>query len=140
MYRSLQGAPEILEVDNDIAVSMRASRQGVMLAETDVPYRAHLALPMLQGGELKGIVLLGTKRDSQSYRPDEQGVLEFAVGRIGLDLNRLQAAQLNEQFRQVQQELHSVKVELDSVAVELDSLKADRATLMLALSKIGASA
>lgn len=140
MYSSLQGAPEILEVDDDIAVSMRASRQGVMLAETDVPYRAHLALPMLQGGELKGIVLLGTKLDSQSYRPDEQGVLEFAVGRIGLDLNRLQAAQLTEQLRQVQQELHSVKVELDSVTMELDSLKVDRATLMLALSKVGAPA
>lgn len=126
VYSSLQGAPEIFEVDDDIAVSMRASRQGVTLAETDVPYRAHLALPMLQGGELKGIVLLGTKQDAQSYRPDEQGVLEFAVGRIGLDLNRLQAAQLTEQLRQVQQELDSVKME--------------RATLMLALSKVGAPA
>jgi GAF domain-containing protein len=137
---SLANAPALLEVDDDIAVSLRTSHQGVALTEAGAAHHAQLALPMLQGDKLKGIVLLGAKPEAQGYRPDEQAVLEFAAARIGLDLNRLHAAQLAEQLRQIQHERELQFQEQRLLQQELDSVRQERETLVLALSKIGASA
>ena len=95
---------------------------------------------MLQGDKLKGIVLLGAKPEAQGYRPDEQAVLEFATVRIGLDLNRLHAAKLAEQLRQIQHERELQFQEQRLLRQELDSVRQERETLVLALSKVGASA
>lgn len=139
-HGSLANAPALLAVDDDIAVSLRTSHQGVPLTEAGAEHHAQLALPMLQGDKLKGIVLLGAKAEAQGYRPDEQAVLEFAAARIGLDLNRLHAAQLTGQLHQIQRERELQLKEQRLLQQELDSVKQERATLVLTLSKVGASA
>lgn len=137
VHSSLSSAPEILEADDDIAVSLRTSHQCMVLTDASPTLQAQLALPMLQGGELKGIVLIGTKLEAQGYRPDEQAALEFAVARIDLNLNRLHAAQLAGRLRQVQRDYDLQHQEQRLLRHELDSVKHERATLILALSKIG---
>lgn len=139
-HGSLADAPALLEVDDDIAVSLRTSHQGVALTEAGAAHQAQLALPMLQGDKLKGIVLLGAKPEAQGYRPDELAVLEFAAARIGLDLNRLHAAQLTGRLRQIQRERELQLQEQRLLQQELDSVKHERETLLLALSKVGTSA
>lgn len=48
-----------------------------------------LALPMFHRADLIGLVLIGAKPNTDTYRPDEEEVLAFAVHRIGLDLDAL---------------------------------------------------
>jgi hypothetical protein len=140
VHDSLSGTPAVLNVDDDIAVSLRAGQQGVVLTEWTPTRQAQLALAMMQGGELKGIILLGMRPDAQGYRPDEHAVLEFAAARISLDLSRLEAAELAEQLQQAKRHQEVQNQEQHRLLQEIDSIKQERATLMLALSKVGASA
>jgi hypothetical protein len=140
VHFSLSTTPEALKMDDDIAVSLRKNRQSMLLPEPHPAFQAQLALPMLQGGELKGIILLATRPDVHGFRPDEQAVLEAAATQIALDLSRLHAAHLAGQLLQIQRDHDLQHQEQLLLQVELDSMKQERATLMLALSKVVAPA
>lgn len=133
---TLSSAWEHLDVDDDLVVSLRTHRHGV-LAEGREQAGGALALPVLQGNELTGILLLGAKQDVQGYRPDEHAVLEFVTASIGMELARLQLVQLKRQLQQLQQKEELQCREQRQQQQELDNLKAERATFLLALSKLG---
>jgi hypothetical protein len=98
---------------------------------------AQLALPMLKAEKLKGAVSAGTKPEAKGCGHDEHAVLEFPAARIGLDLNRRQAAQFADQLRQAQRDQEAQYEEQRRLLQELDSIEQGCATLMLALSRAG---
>lgn len=102
--KSLASVPEVLEADADVLVCLRTEGTLVDLADTRATFDADLAFPMFQGAKLEGMVLLGHKRDSRSYRPDERALLTFVIDQVALDLQGLIAAQLARELRQTRHE------------------------------------
>lgn len=101
---TLPGVEKVLGVDADLVVSLRTERALIDLSDAPGSSATELALPMLLGASLEGLVLLGRKPDSRSYRPDERALLSFAVSQVALDLQALLAAQLARELRQTRQE------------------------------------
>jgi hypothetical protein len=75
-------------------LALRESHIPVRNEEGLFPDGTLLALPMSHRGVLNGFVLLTTKPNGDSYRPDEIIVLDFAVSQIGLDLHALRVEAL----------------------------------------------
>ncbi len=98
-------SPQAVDLDDPIALRMTADHTSVVVTETTSTLHAELALPMVQRGELSGFILLGTKPSGESYRPDEQEVLTWAVQRIGLDLHALKVLRLESKLSLQEQEL-----------------------------------
>jgi hypothetical protein len=88
-YGNLAGAPTALDQNAPGVLALRESHIPVPNEEGLFPDGTLLALPMSHRGVLNGFVLLTTKPNGDSYRPDEIIVLDFAVSQIGLDLHAL---------------------------------------------------
>jgi hypothetical protein len=104
VYSSISDAATYLPIDNDIAVTCRDSRKPIQLDDVDRAVPGAIAFPMMQGNELKGFVVLGAKVGAQTYRPDEEKILQAAVELISLDLSRLHAEQLTRVIKELQTE------------------------------------
>jgi len=93
-------AGDLAETESDIdsgdhAIAlMRAERAPVdlVLARSTLP--GVLALPMLDQGRLSGFALLAAKPEGTGYRPDEIEVLGWAAHQVGLDLQAMNAHEL----------------------------------------------
>lgn len=91
--RDASGRIAPIDIDDPLAVALRAERRAVVLE----PARAGavVALPMSQGGTLFGFVLLGPRAGGEVYRPDEIALLQNVVREVGFDLQALQTVQLS---------------------------------------------
>ncbi len=128
-YATVASLPATLSVDDDIAVTLRSVRRSIVIDENHPAMASASAFPMQHGDDLKGIYLVFARPDGQTYRPDQQAMLELAISRIGLELSRLQAKALARKLQRLEQEQERLQQEMYAVTQ-------DRATLRLALSRI----
>jgi hypothetical protein len=92
--------PPAIAEDDSLAVALRAEPQPTLLEDEHALVGMELALPMSHRGVLGGIVLLGRRPGSESYRPDEVEVLGFAAHQVGLDLHALEIERLRRELEQ----------------------------------------
>jgi len=76
---------------------------------------AALALPMRHRGELTGLMLMAAKPSGDPYRPDEQELLGWAAHQMGLDLQALEAEQLQDSVLRMQRDCASLTAQLELV-------------------------
>ncbi len=91
---TLADAPAQVDADEPLAVSLRASQGAVHPSDAHSSLPGELALPSMQHGALDGFVVLGTKLNGETYRPDEREVLGDAVHKVGLEFRALRMEQL----------------------------------------------
>jgi hypothetical protein len=104
---TLAQAPTLIAADDGLAVTLRSEMALVQDDPTNNIPDCELAFPMSHRGLLNGFVLLGSKPNGASYRPDESSLLGFAVHQVGLDLNALKVEALETELQQL--EKHSLK-------------------------------
>ncbi len=114
-YRLCAGNPTEAEAgvdsgDHAIAL-MRAERAPVDLVRARSTLPGVLALPMLDQGRLSGFALLAAKSDGTAYRPDEIDVLGWAAHQVGLDLQAMNAHELETKLAGLSQLVETLTVE-----------------------------
>jgi hypothetical protein len=105
-------APKQVDVDDGVAVALRAEAAPIEMDDIDTVLKADWALPMFHRGRLGGFVLLGGKSSNETYRPDEIDVLGFATHQLTLDLVALRVEQLEQQSSVHEQESHVLRDQL----------------------------
>jgi hypothetical protein len=105
------GWPDVVDIDDGVAVALRAQRGAVYPADTASTLPAALALPMLHRNDLIGIVLLGAKPSGEVYRPDEVEMLCHAAHQVGHDLHALAIDQLERERAELLQTVHRLESE-----------------------------
>jgi hypothetical protein len=120
---SLHHAAATIGANDEVAVTLRATGQPVYLADLRSPIDAECALPMMQGGKLTGLTLLGAKPSGQSYRPDEIEALSFAVTQVGLDLFALRVLSLESENRALVQQAAAREEKVAVVLREADEMR-----------------
>ena len=95
-HATLPHAPDVIDLNHDVLIDLRHTRQLVRLDERAQGLPGELALPMMAQGRLRGLVLMGAKANQQQYRPDEIALLASAVQQLGTDLQSLRAAELEQ--------------------------------------------
>jgi hypothetical protein len=93
-----EATPSEIAEDASLAVALRAEPLPTFLEGEHALEGMELALPMSHRGVLGGIVLLGRRPGSESYRPDEVEVLGFAAHQVGLDLHALEIERLRREL------------------------------------------
>jgi hypothetical protein len=91
-YAEVRGGNGVLGhvSENDRAVvKMRTWHAPVDLDDVDTAIEGAWAYPLMSGGDLVGILVCGTKRDGQSYAPDESAALESLAQGVGSALGTL---------------------------------------------------
>ncbi|MFO1392236.1 MAG: hypothetical protein U1F09_00550 [Steroidobacteraceae bacterium] len=91
---TLDRAPQRIDADEPLAVALRAQQMPTHVSDARSALPGELALPSIHHGELDGFVVLGTKPNGETYRPDEKEVLGFAAHQVGLDFRALRMEQL----------------------------------------------
>jgi hypothetical protein len=109
---TLVDAPVTVDADEPLAVSLRASQAPVHPSDAHSALPGELALPSIHHGQLDGFVLLGTKPDGETYRPDEKDVLGFTAHQVGLDFRALRMEQLEREIAEAQQTIHNLRMNL----------------------------
>lgn len=97
-YVCLHGALAVplerIDADDPAVARARVVRGPVAVDETGSALPASLILPVIDHGQIVGLVLLGAKPNSLGYRPDEVEVMAWAVQQAGLDLQSMRARAL----------------------------------------------
>jgi hypothetical protein len=81
---------DALDMNEPALVALRADRDLVR----DAFMTGTLVIPTLHRAEVTGFVVMGTRRDGEAYRPDEEEELSAAVRGIGQDLHALRIEEL----------------------------------------------
>jgi hypothetical protein len=110
-----------LDVDDGVAVALRADAAPIQVADIDTVLHAEWALPMVHRGNLGGFVLLGSKSNNETYRPDEIDVLGFAMHQLALDLVALRVEQLEQYSSGIE---HESQIREHEAAILRDQLQA----------------
>jgi hypothetical protein len=116
---SLQGAPPRLDQNESGVLAMRESDIPLQAEEALLPEGVSLALPMSHRRVLNGFTLLGSKKNGDTYRPDEIAVLDFAAKQIGLDLHALR--------------VEALRADVESLRAHAETLQARNEALELAI-------
>jgi GAF domain-containing protein len=103
-HATLPNAPAVIDTNHDVVIDLRHTRQLVRLDDGVRDLPGDLALPMMTQGRLRGLVLMGAKPDQQQYRPDELALLATAVQQLGMDLESLHAAELEQAYAVLERE------------------------------------
>lgn len=119
--QSLPDVPARVDVDDGVAVALRAEAAPIQVADIDTVLNGEWALPMVHRGNLNGFVLLGNKSNNETYRPDEIDVLGFATHQLALDLVALRVEQLEQYSSDIK---HESQIREHEAAVLRDQLKA----------------
>jgi hypothetical protein len=109
---TLVDAPATVDADEPLVVSLRASQAPIHPSDAHSALPGELALPSIHHGQLDGFVLLGTKPDGETYRPDEKEVLGFAAHQVGLDFRALRMEQLEREIAEAHQTIDSLRTAL----------------------------
>ena len=115
--------PEKIDVDDDIAVSLRDSRAYADLHNVAWNYAGELALPMIRGACLHGFAILGLKRNGTTYRPDEIEALAAAVVHVGMDLFALRVQQLEDEVLSLKQDAAANSASVNAALHEVESVR-----------------
>ena len=103
-HATLPNAPAVIDANHDVVIDLRHTRQLVRLDDGARDLPGDLALPMVTQGRLRGLVLMGAKPEQQQYRPDELALLATAVRQLGMDLDSIHAAELEQAYAALQRE------------------------------------
>jgi hypothetical protein len=95
---SLAGAPVLLAPGADQRAAWRGAAQAVQANGVAGILPGQLVLPVSHRGHLNGVVVVGSRADAESYRPDECALMAFAARQVGLDLDALRLEQLEQQL------------------------------------------
>jgi len=109
------GAGAHIDGDDPLIVALRARGEPVEVSDTRSLLPAALALPMRHRGELTGLMLMAAKPSGDPYRPDEQELLGWAAHQMGLDLQALEAEQLQDSVLRMQRDCASLTAQLELV-------------------------
>jgi hypothetical protein len=77
--------------DDPALVTLRASHEVVDLNTVDTAVNGEFAYPMLARGRLVGALVLGPKRNGESYAPDEASAIAQVAHGVGVALDLLGA-------------------------------------------------
>jgi hypothetical protein len=91
---TLVDAPKHLDADEPLAVALRARRAPTHCSDANSSLPGDIALPSLHHDQLAGFVIVGSKPNGDTYRPDEVEVLGYATREVGLNLRALRMEQL----------------------------------------------
>ncbi|MES2149612.1 MAG: hypothetical protein V4508_07440 [Pseudomonadota bacterium] len=111
---TLLEVPQNVDLDDGVAVCLRKEQVPTALSETASALMAELALPMAHRTELDGFILLGSKPNHESYRPDELDVLGFAAHQVGLDLHAAKVEQLEQHSSAIEHEMRVLRAQLQT--------------------------
>jgi len=106
---NLAGAPDAVDADEPLLVSLRASQAATHCADTETSLPGELALPSVHHGQLDGFVLLGPKPKGEVYRPDEREVLSYAAHQVGLDFRALRMEQLEHEVAEARRIIEQLR-------------------------------
>jgi hypothetical protein len=120
---TLPNAPATLDNDHSIAVTLRAERSHGELSDVSWAGPGGLALPILQGANLYGIAVLGTKANDNLYRPDEVEALAFAVTQAGFVLFALRMKQLEAEHLELQRRSEFDLARLQTALRDADAMR-----------------
>ena len=120
---TLDDAPATFGANEDVAVSLRASHKDLDLSLMRWAHGGEIALPMMQGAKLDGLVILGRKPSGDNYRPDEIEALAFAVAQTGLILFALRVDELEKQNVEMDQRAMERENKLSCALRELDTMR-----------------
>lgn len=115
---SLSSAPETIDADDPLVVSLRAHRTVTHCSDAGTSIPGEIALPNIHHGQLDGFVLLDKKPQGEGYRPDELEVLGFAAHQVGLDFRALRMENLEHENEQLERENQMLHVRIDAMAAE----------------------
>ena len=116
-FVAFQGALAGARIDGDdpLIVALRAHGEAVELSDTRSLLPASLALPLRHRGDLTGVMLMAAKPSGDPYRPDEQELLGWAAHQVGLDLQALEAEQLQDDVSRLEQDCARLTAQLELV-------------------------
>jgi hypothetical protein len=76
--------------ENDLAVlALHASHRPVDLHRLATEFAGEFAYPMVAGGRLRGVLVLGPKRTGESFPPDESRAIEELAAAVGVAVETL---------------------------------------------------
>ena len=117
---TLTDAPQRVDADEPLAVALRASQATVHCSDARSSLPGELALPSIHHGELDGFVVLGSKPNGDTYRPDEKEVLGYAAHQVGLDVRALRMEQLEREVADQNSRIRDLEARLQPVAQSSD--------------------
>lgn len=132
---SLADAPETVDADDPLAVTLRATQAVTYAGDTATSLPAEIALPSIHHGELDGFVLLGPKARHEAYRPDELAVLGVAAHHVGLDLRALRMEQLERANTDLQTRINELSDRNAELQARNDELHAREGAFRHALQR-----
>lgn len=135
MLASLADAPERVDADDPLAVTLRATQAVTYARDTVTALPAEIALPSIHHGELDGFVLLGPKAGHEAYRTDELAVLGSAAHHVGLDLRALRMEQLEGSIGDLHAKINELNDRNSELQARNDELHAREAALRHALQR-----
>jgi len=120
---TLTGAPDRVDVDDPLTVSLRAAStvQNCVDCRTSLP--GELALPSVHHGELDGFVLLGPKPNGSTYRPDEKDLLGYVAHQVGLDFRALRMERLERDVETLERDRAELRARNDDLREQNELLK-----------------
>src|SRR5450830_986933 len=124
-YSSVAPMPECIDANDDIAVSLRHVLAAVEPGGASSCAAAERALPMLLRGGLAGAVMVATRPDGQTWRPDELARIATGVQRLTLLLEGLRVSEVEYQAGLLRQHLELAEQKLalsEAVTAELRQL------------------
>lgn len=91
LHGALAAPFEQIDADDPAVAQARVSRGAVVVEDTRSALPANLVLPVIDHGQIVGLLALGAKPNAVGYRPDEVEVMAWAAQQAGLDLQSMRA-------------------------------------------------
>ena len=93
-----EAIPDVISGDDPWVLTLRDEESMVIPSSNASGLIPNRLFPQFHRGELLGFVWIGSKTDGESWRPDEESVLFFAVQQIGLDRYALEVSRLSKEL------------------------------------------
>jgi hypothetical protein len=112
---TLADSPEHVDADEPLAVTLRASQTPAYCHDAHSSLPGELALPSVHHGELDGFVVLGSKPNGETYRPDEKEVLGYAAHQVGLNFRALRMEQIEREVAELSARIRDLSARLEPI-------------------------
>ena len=104
-YATLTEAPPNIEAGGEVAVKLKQGAARVDLSRFRERNVGDWAFPMTVRSHVRGALVIGSRTEGVSYRPEELNQLADSVRTIGLNLESLRAADLQQRHDDLAQQL-----------------------------------
>lgn len=104
-WRMDDAAPAVIDENESWLVTLRATRAPLQRSAGQPGMPGQLAVPLVRTGQVTGFVLLGPKRNAQTYRSDELAALDEVVTQVALELECLRAIEAEAQLRELRERM-----------------------------------